>query len=92
MCVYGFQAFCESFLAEHPDYYLMPLKWNGSAVETIFSQLKHITGGKLTSINYNTARKMFLARRNTHGHRPTAAVAGYRDVPLYVAETPLARR
>ena len=93
ICLYGFRAFCDDFLTRHGDmYYVTPLKWNGSAVETLFSQFKSITGGKLDSTNYATARKMFLARRDALGHRPSAAVAGYRNVPLYVAQTPLARR
>ena len=83
--VYGFQSFCQDFFARHGDrYYICPLKWNGSAVETLFSQFKAITGSKLSSSNYASARKMFLARRNALGHRPTAAVNGYRDVPLYI--------
>ena len=90
---YGFTEFCEDFLRRHGNgYYITPLKWNGSAIETVFSQLKSITGGKLDSTNYATARKMFLTRRDILGHRPTAAVAGYRDVPLYVRQLPLARR
>ena len=93
ICIYGFRAFCEDFLQRHGQpYYITPMKWNGSAVETIFSQFKAITGGKLDSTNYATARKMFLARRDALGHRPSAAVAGYRNVPLYVSQTPLTRR
>lgn len=93
VCVYGFQAFCQDFFQRHqPPYFIAPLKWNGSAVETLLSQFKSITGGKLDSTNYSTARKMFLSRRDVLGHKPSAAVAGYRNVPLNVAQTPLARR
>ena len=93
ICIYGFKAFCEDFQTRHPaPYFIAPLKFNGSAVETLFSQFKDITNGKLDATNFATARKMFLSRRAALGHRPSAAVAGYRDVPLYVAQTPLARR
>ena len=52
ICVYGFQEFVESFLQEFPNNYIAPLKLNGSAVETLFSQFKFESDGKLTSVNY----------------------------------------
>ena len=77
-------------MERHPQpYFITPLKWNGSAVETLFSQFKSITNGKLDGTNYAVARKMFLARRDVLGHKPSAAVAGYRNVPLYVTQTPV---
>lgn len=92
ICVYGFQAFCTDFLQRHPGYYVAPLKWNGSAVETLFSQIKRAAGGKLDSTNYATAREALLVRRDTHGHSASKAVHGYRDVPLYIREGQLNRR
>ncbi len=93
ICVCGFQAFCEDFLQRHPaPYFIVPLKWNGSAVETLFSQFKSITNGKLDGTNFPIARKMLLSRRDALGHRPAAVVGGYRNTPLYVAQMPLARR
>jgi hypothetical protein len=89
ICAYGFPAFCESFLQRHPGYYLVPLKLNGSAVETLFSQFKYIAGGKLTSLNYATSKRNVMLRRDIHGHH--RANRGYRDVPLYTAEAPLRR-
>ena len=70
----------------------MPLKWNGSAVETLFSQFKFIAGGKLDSTNYATAREAFLVMRDTHGHKAAKAAHGYRDVPLYVRDGQLNRK
>ena len=92
VCVYGFNAFCQNFLRRHPHYYILPLKWNGSAVETLFSQFKRAAGGKLDSTNYATAREAYLLKRDAHGHRASKAAHGYRDVPLYVREAPLCRR
>ena len=92
VCVYGFRAFCDDFLQRHPQYYIVPLKWNGSAVETLFAQFKRAAGGKLDSTNYATAREAYLLRRDAHGHRATQAARGYRDVPLYIREAPLGRR
>ena len=84
---YGFTQFCDDFLTRHGDgYYVVPLKLNGSAVETLFSQFKSLSGGKLSGTNYPSVRKMFLSRRDVLGHRPSAAVAGYRDVPLYIRD------
>ena len=92
VCVFGFRKFCEDFLDRHPGYYIVALKWNGSAVETLFSQFKHAAGGKLDSTNYATAREAYLVKRDTHGHRAAKAAHGYRDVPLYIREGNLVRR
>ena len=47
--------FVGSFFRRHPDedYYIIPVRLNGSAVETLFSQLKYSTGGHLSSTNYS---------------------------------------
>ncbi len=92
VCVYGFQSFCSDFLQRHPGYYITPMKWNGSAVETLFSQFKQIAGNKLDSTNYSTARKAFLTKRLVHGHKASAAVKGYRDTPLYARDMPLRKK
>ena len=92
VCVYGFKKFCEDFLTRHPSYYIVPLKWNSSAVETLFSQFKHAAGGKLDSTNYATAREAYLVKRDMHGHRAAKAAHGYRDVPLYIREGNLMQR
>ena len=49
LCVYSFQHFCEYYLARHPGYYVTPLKLNGSAIESLFSQIKY-NAGKSTEI------------------------------------------
>ena len=90
ICVYGFVAFVESFLQRHPGYYVVPLKLNGSAVETLFSQFKYIAGGKLSSLNFATAKRSVMLRKDIHGHHK--ANRGYRDVPLYTADVPLRRQ
>ena len=87
---YGFVDLCTDYLERHPDYYITPLKLNGSAVETLFSQFKFNAGGKLTSQNYAFAKRSLMVRRGIHGHH--AAAAGYRDIPLYTQEVPLQRK
>ena len=59
---YGFRDFSESFLARHPGYTIFPIRLNGSAIETFFSQLKHATSGQLSSANYSAARAAILTR------------------------------
>ena len=88
--VYGFINFTESFLREHPDYYVVPLKLNGSAVETLFSQFKFETHGKLSSLNYSTARKSVILKKDIHGS--TKAARGYRNTALYVRDKVLKRK
>jgi len=90
VCNYGFLAFCEDFLHRNPAYYILPLKLNGSAVETLFSQFKYNAGGKLTSLNFATAKRSLMLKRDIHGHH--SAAVGYRDVPLYTQEMPLRRK
>ena len=87
---FGFVDFCTDYLGRHPGYYITPLKLNGSAVETLFSQFKFSAGGKLTSQNYATAKRSVMLRRGIHGHHSSSA--GYRDVPLYTQDVPLRRK
>ena len=39
---HGFKGLCEVFLAQHPEYYIVPVRITGSAIETVFSSLKYI--------------------------------------------------
>ena len=59
---YGFTEFCKHFVSIFPGYYIWPLRLNGSALETIFSQLKFNMNGQLSkcqllSSSYNTEVK-----------------------------------
>ena len=51
--VYGFRVPRDDLLAWKFVPY-RPLKWNGSAIETLFSQFKSISGGKLDCTNCAT--------------------------------------
>ena len=53
---HGFEGLCEDFLAQHPKYYIVPVRISGSAIETVFSSLKYISGGNLSSINYASSQ------------------------------------
>ena len=87
ICWLGLRSYCEEFFALHPDgYYVILLRANGSAIETIFSQLKHASGGSLSAVNYETARAQLLTRRSVHG---THVKEEYRNAPIYVKESEL---
>lgn len=82
---YGFKQFCESFTSRHPGFYVSPLRLNGSAIETLFSQLKFISHGDLTSTRYPQALASLLTKGSIH-HRPVAGSSNYRDVTLYLRQ------
>lgn len=88
--VFGFKGFVNNFLAQNPDYYVYPLKINGSAAETLFSQFKFETNSKLTSVNYASARSRVLMKKDIHGS--SKAAHGYRNTPLYLKDKKLQRK
>ena len=86
MCWYGFKEYCEEFFERHPNYFVVPLRANGSAIETVFSQLKHGSGGSLTAVSYGQARAQLLTKRYIHGPHVRDE---YRDAKLYIQESKL---
>lgn len=89
VCVYGFLGFTDYFFQEYPDYFISPVRLSGSAVETLFSQFKHTSGGKLSSANYSTARAAHLVKHTVSYHDGSK---GYRDVPLHLTESFLQKK
>ena len=59
----GFTGLCQDFIAEHPGYFVIPVRITGSAIESVFSCLKNISGGNLTSINYTTSLASLATQR-----------------------------
>lgn len=90
MLLYGMEALVADFLDRHPGYYIVPVRVTGSAVETLFAQLKHAAGGRLSATNYTTSRAAVLTQRSIH----TVHSSGkdYRDAALDFASVPLARK
>ena len=88
--VFGFIGFTRNFLMQNQHYYVLPLKINGSAAETLFSQFKFETNHKLTSVNYASARSRVLMKKDLHG--TSSAAHGYRDTPLYLKKKLLKRK
>ena len=79
--MYGFKGLTKDFITDHPGYYINPKRLNGSAVETLFGQLKHTTGGHLSAANYATAKATLLTKSQTKGKD------GYRSTPLYLRQS-----
>lgn len=86
---YGFHGFCEEFLQKHPGYTIYPIRFNGSAIESFFSQLKYTTSGHLSGTNYATARAAVLTCGSVKGKRKNT---DYRKVPLYIRKHNLAKK
>ena len=76
----------EDFLANHQGYHINPKRVNGSAVETLFSQLKHTTGGHLSGVNYEAAKATLLTQKQSKGKET------YRSTSLYIAQSKLIRK
>ena len=89
ICWYRFKSYCEEFFKVHPHAFVAPLRLNGSAIETVFSQLKHATGGNLTAVSYAPARVQLITKRSIHGVR---VKDDYRNAPLYIREQELPSR
>lgn len=49
---YGIRKLVQTFLNRFPGYYLVLHRLTGSAVESLFSGLRHYSSGDLTSVNY----------------------------------------
>lgn len=84
--VYGFKGLVEEFLTTHPGYHINPKRVNGSAIETLLSQLKHTTSGHLTGANYEAAKATLLTQRQAKGKET------YRSTSLYIAQTKLTKK
>ena len=88
--VYGFTGLVKRFLKDYKDYYIYPLKANGSAAETLFSQFKFETNSKLSYVNYASARSSVLMKKDIHGS--AKAAHGYGETPLYIKDKKLRRK
>ena len=61
---HGFMGLCKDFLTDHPGYFIAPIRINGSAAESIFSCLKYISGGNLSSTNYGSSLSALTTQRD----------------------------
>ena len=83
MMVYGFTQFCTWFVERHPEYFIAPLRINGSGIESIFSLFKFCAAGKLSANNYGSIRGRVITGKevvlNSNSER------GYRDDRILVS-------
>jgi len=84
VCVYGMTSFAEWFLYQYPQHFISPIRLSGSTVETLFSQFKHCSGGKLSPSNYAVARASHLMKHTVSSHHRSSK--GYRDTPLNLVD------
>lgn len=87
---YGFTGFCKYFTSKYPGYTIYPVRLNGSAVETLFSQLKYATAGQLSAANYSTARAAILTRGSVSGKK--TKIDAYRNTQLDIMKHPIQRK
>lgn len=73
---HGFFGLCNDFLTRHPNCFISPIRLNGSSVESIFSCLKYIANGNLSSSNYVTSLSSLITQRDIK-HNPHSE-KGYR--------------
>lgn len=66
----GFKGLCQDFLEDHPGYFISPLRINGSAIESVFSSLKYLAGGNLSSTNYTTCLSSLVTQNDIHRKNP----------------------
>lgn len=87
----GFKLLCRNFTTQNPGYYISPLRLNGSAVETLFSQLKFISHGDLSATRYPQALASLITKGSIRGQK-VAGSCSYRDATLYVRQHELTKR
>ncbi len=86
----GFKLLCKDFIARYPDYFISPLRVSGSSVETLFAQYKHLSGNKLDSVNYTTARAKYLCNKSVVASHHSGKY--YWDMPLNVPKVQLHKK
>ena len=77
---YGFKGLCEDFISQNPGYIIALIRITGSAIESVFSCLKYISGGNLSSVNYSSSLSALVTQREVASN--TVAESGYRNVDI----------
>ena len=84
--MYGLKGLCACCFETYPTHFISPLHLYGSSVESLFSQYKHSSGGKLDSVNFVTSRAAHLVKQSVSSHHSGKQ---YRDQLLDTVEVPL---
>lgn len=88
--LYDFKAFSADYLSRHPQYYINPHDINGSVIEKIFGQMRHVAQQHLSPTNYASSRASLQTKWSLKGKR--TGHDNYREQPLYLKETDLRRK
>ena len=86
----GFEGMCQNFLATNPGYFITPVRVNGSAIESYFSQMKYAARGQLSAANYQSAQAAIETSRAVSTKRPREA--DYRDAGLNIYPVQLKKK
>ena len=71
---YGFKGLCDSFTRQHGQYYVVPVRINGSVIGSLFSRFKYDAGGNLSATNYESAiSRLLTADAVSEGKREESA-------------------
>lgn len=81
--VYGFTQFCTWFVERHPEYFIAPLRINGSGIESIFSLFKFCAAGNLSANNYGSIRGRVITGKEVVSN--SNSERGYRDDRILVS-------
>ena len=89
---HGFIGLCEQFLTTYASdgYFISPIRINGSAVESYFSQLKYAARGQLSSTQYASVRGSVATSKAASTKRPRER--DYRDAGLDIQPVQLTKR
>lgn len=83
VCVFGIRGLIRDFKLYHRGgYFLVLSRITGSAVESLFSQMKYSAGGKLSSVNFAAASSSVIIRSNISSKH--CANQDYRDDNLNI--------
>ena len=66
---------------------MSPLRISASAIETLFSQYKYMTGSKLDASNYASCRSKYLTKQSVH-----YSGKFYRNEQLSIPIAPLVKK
>ena len=91
MMFLGFVGLCSDFLSKHAKerYYIVPVRVNGSAIESYFSRLKFSAHGQLSASNYSSAQAAIEMAKSVSAKRPHES--DYRDAGVDIRPVGLKR-
>ena len=91
MMYFGFVGVCEDFVTAYPGYYIVPVRINGSAIESLFSSLKYDASGQLSAANYMAALAAIQTTKAVK-HASTSGESSYRGQDVNIYQDVLQRR